>query len=204
MSKFEALHLDEDLIKRLPLPLAQICRRALNAKSGLGRHQAAFYCWEIALKLLASAAIVEYAELKDDDPQLADGLAKLAGPALGHWWEFVRRLVPILADRDDPGFRSIRDLVFSRARDDLPRCCGLDAALRGVLEKQSGTRTTVRLSELFDRLVQYRNQEMGHGASGQKPNSLYEQMTAAFVAALGGLLDRLDRLAQRRLIFVAG
>jgi eukaryotic-like serine/threonine-protein kinase len=203
MSKYEALHLDEDLIKRLPLPLAQICRRALNAKSALERHQAAYYCWEISLKLLASAAIVEYAELKDNDPQLTERLRNLARPALGHWWEFTRRLVPILADRNDEGFRAIRELVFSRARDDMPRCCGLDSALRGVLENQSGSRSTVRLSELFDRLVQYRNQEMGHGASGQKPNSFYEQMTAALIAALGELLDRLDVLAKRKLIFVA-
>ncbi|HLW64333.1 MAG TPA: protein kinase [Gemmataceae bacterium] len=203
MPKYEALHLDEDLIKRLPLPLAQICRRALNAKSALERHQAAYYCWEIALKLLASAAIVEYAELNDNDPQLIERLRNLARPALGHWWEFVRRLVPILAERNDEGFRAIRDLIFTRAREDLPRCCGLDAALRGVLENQSGSRSTVRPSELFDRLVQYRNQEMGHGASGQKPNSFYEQMTAAFIAALGELLDRLDVLAKRKLIFVA-
>ena len=31
-------------------------------------------------------------------------LKNLARPAVGHWWEFVRRLVPVLADRGDAGF----------------------------------------------------------------------------------------------------
>ena len=45
----------------------------------------------------------------------------------------------------------------------------LDAVLLDVLEGRPGARTTVRLSELFDRLVTYRNREFGHGAAGQKP-----------------------------------
>src|ERR1700682_1579143 len=77
MSKLEALHVDEDLLRRFPLPLAQVCRRAQNAKNHLERHQAAYYCWEIALKLLAATAVVEYAELTDSDAQLADRLRNL-------------------------------------------------------------------------------------------------------------------------------
>ena len=49
------LHVDEDLLRRLPLPLAQLYRRAHNAKSPQDRHQSAFYLWEAALKLLAPA-----------------------------------------------------------------------------------------------------------------------------------------------------
>src|SRR5579864_1425569 len=159
MPKYEALHLDEDLIKRLPLPLAQICRRALNAKSALERHQAAYYCWEIALKLLASAAIVEYAELNDNDPQLIERLENLARPALGHWWEFVRRLVPVLAERGDPRFVPVRELLLGKIRDDLPHAAGLDGVLVGVLDKRDAaeSRAVVRPTELFDRLVRYRN-----------------------------------------------
>ena len=56
-------------------------------------------------------------------------LKNLARPAVGHWWEFVRRLVPVLADSGDEGFSRVRDLVLGRARDDLPRAAGLDAAL---------------------------------------------------------------------------
>ena len=53
---------DEDLIRRLPLPLAKLYRRAHNAKTPLDRHQAAYYLWEASLKLLGSVAIIAYAE----------------------------------------------------------------------------------------------------------------------------------------------
>ena len=112
---------DEELLRRLPLPLAQLFRRALNAKAPLERHLTAFYLWEAALKLLAAGAVVEYAGHPDSDPDLAKRLRSLARPALGHWWEFVRLLVPLLSERGDEGFRRVRELVLGRSRDDLPR-----------------------------------------------------------------------------------
>ena len=47
---------DEALAQRLSLPLAQLYRRAHNAKTARDRHLTAFYLWHAALKLLASAA----------------------------------------------------------------------------------------------------------------------------------------------------
>src|SRR5262245_53062934 len=63
---------DEDLIRRLPLPLAQLYRRAHNAKTPLERHLTAFYLWEASLKLLGAVALVEYAAQPTDDPHLAE------------------------------------------------------------------------------------------------------------------------------------
>jgi WD40 repeat protein/serine/threonine protein kinase len=194
---------DEQLVLRLPLPLAQLYRRAHNAKTPLERHHAAFYLWESALKLLASVAVIEYADLGDRDPGLVDMLKNLARPSLGHWWEFVRRLVPPLADAGCAGFQGVRDLVLGRARDDLPRAAGLDASLLEALEGKSGARSTVRLTELFDRLVQYRNREIGHGAAGQRPADFYERTSRVLLAAAGEVLGRLDVLAGRRLVHVA-
>ena len=111
---------DEDLIRRLPLPLAKLYRRAHNAKTALERHNAAYCLWEASLKLLGATAIVAYAECGEPAPELAQRLQNLARPTLGHWWEFVRLLVPVLADSGDEGFRAIRDLVLGRQRDDLP------------------------------------------------------------------------------------
>src|SRR5438552_2505797 len=85
---------DEDLVRRLPLPLAQLYRRAHNARAPLERHQAAFYLWEAAVKLLGATAVIAYAERGVPDPDCAERLKNLARPALGHWWEFVRCLVP--------------------------------------------------------------------------------------------------------------
>ena len=95
---------DDDLARRLPLPLAQLYRRAHNAKTDLDRHNAAYCLWEAALKLLGSAAIVAYAERGEPAPELRERLENLARPALGHWWEFVRLLLPPLADAGDAGF----------------------------------------------------------------------------------------------------
>ncbi len=99
---------DDDLA-RLPLPLAQLYRRAHNARNDLDRHNAAYCLWEAAPKLLGSAAIVAYAERGEPSPELRERLQNLARPALGHWWEFVRLLVPSLAEEGDEGFRDARE-----------------------------------------------------------------------------------------------
>src|SRR5690349_1069171 len=93
----DSLLIAEDLLRRLPLPLAPLYVRAQNAKSPLDRHLTAFLLWEAALKLLGSTAIVAYAERGTSDPRLTECLAHLARPALGHWWGFVRELTPVLA-----------------------------------------------------------------------------------------------------------
>jgi hypothetical protein len=124
---------DEDLVRLLPLPLAQLYRRAHNAQTPLDRHLTAFYLWEASLKLLGCGAVVAYADGPEHDPQLAERLQNLARPSLGHWWEFVRRLLPILAGAGAAGFAPLRHMVLGKTRDDLPRAAGLDAALREAL-----------------------------------------------------------------------
>ncbi len=191
---------DDDLVRRLPLPLAQLYRRAHNAKTPLERHLTAYFLWEAALKLLGSVAIVAYADQGQHDPEITERLRNLARPSLGHWREFVRLLLPKLA-AGDAGFRQAADLL-GRTRDDLPRAAGLDATLRDALDGQSGARSTVRLDELFDRLVRYRNRELGHGAAGQASEEVYERVGAHLLVGLAELLGRLDVLAGRRLLFV--
>jgi WD40 repeat protein/serine/threonine protein kinase len=192
---------DEDLVRRLPLPLAQLYRRAHNAKTALERHLTAFYLWEAGLKLLASVAVVEYAERPEHDPKVAERLQNLARPSLGHWWEFVRLLLPVLADSGDSELGKLRDQVLGRARGDLPRAAQLDVALRSALDDAGGSRGTVRLSDLFDRLVRYRNRELGHGASGRRSDDFYEHLGDALLAGVAELLGRIDVLAGRRLLF---
>ncbi len=194
---------DDALSRRLPLPLAQLYRRADNAKTALERHLTAFYLWEAGLKLLASVAIVEYAELPAPDPQLGERLQNLARPSLGHWWEFVRLLVPALADAGDERFAKVRGLLLGPARDDLPRAAGLDACLREALDGTAGARATVRLGELFERLVRVRNRELGHGAAGQRPTAFYEKLGAALLAGAAEVYGKLDVLAGRRLLYLA-
>src|SRR5262249_32127623 len=112
------------------------------------------------------------------------------------------RLTPVLADGGDPAFGAVRDLVLGRSRDDLPHAAGLDALLIEDLEGRSAARNTVRVSELFDRLVRYRNREVGHGAAGQRPASFYDRLGRALLFGLPDVLARLDVLAGRQLIYV--
>jgi WD40 repeat protein/serine/threonine protein kinase len=201
----ETINVDESLVQRLPLPLAKLVRRAQNAKTPLDRHQAAYYLWEASLKLLASVAVVEYSELGDHGPKLVEMLKNLARPMVGHWWEFVRRLLPPLADSGDEGFTRVRELVLGHTRDDLPRVAGLDAAIVGHLKQVKATaRATVQLTELFHRLVEYRNKEAaGHGALGMRAHTdFYDRMARALFGGVTQLLEKLDVLAGRRLIYV--
>ena len=198
----ETIRVDESLVQRLPTPLAKLVRRARNAKTPLDRHQAAYYVWEASLKLLGSIAVVEYAALRDHDLKLVEMLENLARPSVGHWWEFVRRLVPVLADSGDPAFLSARDLILGPTRDDLPRAAGLDVALVEHQKGKASARATVRLTELFERLVWYRNNELGHGAAGQRPGRFYDRMARALLGGVVEVLGDLDVLAGRRLIYV--
>ncbi|MHC5541971.1 L-rhamnose isomerase [Singulisphaera rosea] len=125
---------NEDLARSLPLPLGKLYRRAFNAKAPTERHNAACYLWEAALKLLGSVAVMAYADLPDHDAELIESLKKLARPSLGDWWALTRRLIPILADSGDPGFRRIRiELLDRKPRSDLPLVVELDRALGEAL-----------------------------------------------------------------------
>jgi hypothetical protein len=133
---FAAVLFDAGLAQRLPLPLAQLYRRAHNAKTAAERHLTAFALWEAALKLLATGLVVEYAPHGQHDPKLAEALQRLARPSLGDWLQIVRRLLPILAEGGDPGFRGLRDLLLGKVRADLPRAKeNSTGAAGGLLEK---------------------------------------------------------------------
>jgi serine/threonine protein kinase len=193
---------DEELIRRLPLPLAQLYRRAHDAKTPLERHMMAYYLWQASLELLGSVAIVAYAERSEHDPALAERLISLARPAVGNWWEYVRLLIPTLADAGEESFRGIRDLVLGSSRSNLPRAAALDTALRECLGGPAGAHSVVRVSELFERLVRYRNRFIGHGVVGAQAPDFYERMGEAILAGVGDLLGSLDVLAGRRLDYV--
>jgi hypothetical protein len=193
---------DEDLVRELPLPLAQLYRRAHNASAPLERHQATYYCWEAGLKLLASAALLEYAGRGGGDPAVTARLGNLARPSLGHWWEFVHQLVPHLAEPPGGPFAQVKEGLLGRTQS-LPTSAALLAALRGALKQEvrRDKRWTVR--ELFDTLIQYRNVEVGHGSLGMRAEEFYGRMADALLAALPELFRRLDVLAGGRLVYVS-
>jgi WD40 repeat protein/serine/threonine protein kinase len=189
---------DEDLIRRLPLPLAQLYRHVSNARNPLDRHQGALFLWEVLLKLLGATAIVEYAEHGAHDPAVLERLKCLARPSLGHWREFVRLLVPLVAEGDED-FSRLHAFLDGKVRDDFPRLAGLDVALRQKLGGKGEARSTVKPGELLDRIVTYRN-SIAHG--GLQKEQRLDQMAGALFAGAAELFGRVDVLAGRRLVYV--
>jgi hypothetical protein len=204
------LRSDKDLPRGLPLPLAQLYRQAQNAGSALERHQAAWFLWEAALKLLSYTAVVEYAQRSDRDPSLAERVQSLAPPSRGSWWEsslghcldLVRLLVPVLACDGDAGFQQVRELLLGRGRKDLPRAAGVERVLREAFHGEAvEPRAEIRLSELFDRLITYRNHALAPGVSG-RTEDFFERIGRVLREAFTEVFADLDVLAGRRLVFV--
>ena len=104
---------------------------------------------------------------------------------------------PRIASEGDAGFSAVNELIFGKRRDDFPRAAGLDAALRQEAGEKGGPRSRTRLSELFDRLINHRNREIGHGSVGQKSAEFYGRMGRSILAASSEVLRRLDVLAGR-------
>ena len=177
-------------------------RRAVNAKSSRDAHDFAFYLWEAAIKLLAIAAIAQYRSDGASDVKIDERLKNLARPSLGHWWELARLLLPILAERHE-SYRTLNDVLFGRARSDLPRCAGLEAALNSALGRAGNGRSTVQVSELFDRLIEYRNKSTGHGAPAARTIEHFRPLTDALLLAAAELFERLDVLSGRRLVVIS-
>ncbi len=190
------------LLARLPLPLAQLHRRAQNAKNVWERHQAAYYLWEAALRLLASVALVEWAEQPAAAPDLERDFQCLARPSLGDLWRLVKHLAPRLIESGHERFRPVSDLVVDRSIADLLDAAELDSRLAGVVGSPQGPRQSVRLTRLFDRMVQYRNEAIGHAAAGLRSEDHYESIGKSLLAGVGQILARYDFLAGWRLVYV--
>src|SRR5437660_1608975 len=193
------LSADKALLDRLPLPLAQLYRRAHNAKSIRDAHDCAVYFWEAALKLLASTAIVTASADGPPEPIVAERLRSLARPSLGHWREFIRLLVPRLTHH--LGFQALAEMLQG-PRSEYKNCLALDSALRASLGQTGSLRQTLYIGELFDRIVEYRNRNMAHAAPAARAAAGFRHLGDLLLSAAAELFDRFDVLAGQRLIAV--
>jgi hypothetical protein len=193
---------DEDLLRRLPLPLARLYRKATNAETPLDLYLSAHYLWEAGLKMLAAIVLIEYARRGLCNPQAAAEMTTLARPSLGHWWRYVKVLLPPLTADGGP-FASTHDL-FTRPQPGLPNAARLDALLKSGSEPgpTGNIPATVRLDQLFDRLVECRNREIGHGAVGQRHPRHYERLGTVLLAGVAECFARVTLLTGARTVFV--
>jgi serine/threonine protein kinase len=189
-----------DLLRRLPLPLAQLYRRAHSAKTPRDRHLEALYLWDAALRLFGSVVLIHYANLPRQDRQVQERLGVLARPVAGLWWWTVRTLVPLLAEQGDPSFVHARELLFGSAPANLS-VAALQAALRES-DRGRDEGPSARLDHLFTELIAYRNQELGHGVHWRRPPETYARVGDLLLRAATEVFDRLDVLVGRRLVYL--
>jgi tetratricopeptide (TPR) repeat protein len=207
----------DDLCRRLPLPLAQQLHDALNAGPyPEQQHSKAFYLWEAALRLAGCVALVDYLARGGPNLKLDGDLREhLKRPALGHWWGFLRGLLPVLAGAGDVGYQKLRDFILGppchspgaaklhaaltqvlQAKDD-------DEALRTALQEPSrGRGESVKVGSLFDLLVQYRNEVVGHSNFAGRPQWFHQLMAPLMLDGVAEVLSKWDVLVGRRLVYV--
>ena len=173
-----ALEFDRRYLMHLPLPLAQLYRRAYNAKDARGRHDNAFYSFEALIKLAACPLVVAYLdEVRRSGVHveaLDRVLLRLALPSLGQWLNILRELARRFASLTDAASHPLGHVWtrLTRPHQDQP---GMLALYRRIKNGPDGTPSTdpsCSLLQLLDALVQYRNGVFGHGAA--RFESFYE------------------------------
>ncbi|MBP9890338.1 MAG: protein kinase [Planctomycetes bacterium] len=193
---FDTVRLSAD-IARLPLPLAQTLRRALNAKSPQEAHTAAYYFFECALKLSASAQIGVYVALGCESAQLNELIENITRASTGHWLAILREVSAYLAKRPDKSLVPLAD-VSERLTKKEPRPAArafLDFVVK-LTEKPDG-RKSLSCLDVFDNIVSYRNQELGHGA--QRTRDFYAEAAPLIVDAAVEAVNALRPLGELQL-----
>jgi eukaryotic-like serine/threonine-protein kinase len=186
----------------LPMPVAQLVRRALKAEPGLDRHNAAFYLGEVSLKLAASMRVGRWLDVAQPGSALAKKLEALVLPSLGTWCGILRDVGAALQQnattRDGPVGRAHagleRRLEGREALAELAR----EAEREGVVSKEMASQAgRGNVLAFFDLLVRYRNKVIGHGA--QRSARFYERMGGLLLDALAAVLAEPALFADLRL-----
>ena len=169
-------------ISHLPLPLAQTLRRAINAKSPQEQHNGAYYFFESALKLGASAQCGVYLSVDCPDAAANKLLDALTRPSVGQWLQLLRELSRVLGTRKDMAL-----LPLAGMHERLTNKQAMPAAqafLKFAAQSTGGqeNRQQLRVLDVFDGIVAYRNQELGHGA--QRERAFYSEAAPLLVDAV--------------------
>ena len=181
------------LLDALPLPLAQLVRRALDGKSAVERHNCAYYLGEATLKLAAAVRIRLYLE-RALEPQgrVARRLVCLKLPSLGQWCELLRSTNDELGAIPDaeqlPLARCTRTLVRRPAAWDAVVRLG-DAVVDAQVLNRDVARRGVSGGAMgfFELLTAYRNEVIGHGA--QRPDSYCNTFASLLLDAMLDVLS---------------
>ena len=183
----------QDLFQKLPLPLAQVLKRALNGKSAVERHHCTYYLAEASLKLAAAVRIglwLSRGEVVGSN--YAEKLKALAFPSTGHWLSFLREMNQALAALPDaalfPLARDASELGRKRPEWDGVRTFSEKVAHYGVVSPQVAAEARLGgVIGFFSLVVAYRNDVLGHAS--QRSNAFYDEMGPVLLASLCEVLS---------------
>jgi serine/threonine protein kinase len=186
----------DEWIGELPLPLAQLYRRALNAKTALDRHHNAYYLAEATLKLAACLRIgIGLSHGIEPGSPLAQSLEALCLPSIGHWVGFLRETSEYLRRRPDAALLPLADASDKLSQNQAlpPVRAFAERISRAAGEEQppltpEQVRDPLRQGALgfFTIVAAYRNQVFGHGA--QRPTGYYEEVGPLLLDAVLAVL----------------
>ncbi|MEM6259530.1 MAG: serine/threonine-protein kinase [Planctomycetota bacterium] len=170
-----------DYLLRLPLPLAQLYSRAHNAKDTRTRHDNCFYIFESLIKLSTCPLIGSYLDDlkrgKDHNEHADRALSHLALPSLGQWVGMLRELARHYGESDTTRGHPLRpvwrQLTRKHTVGDSPGIVGLYRRIKHGPDGKLSADTKCTLLDLFDRLVRYRNDVVGHG--GPRFDNFFEK-----------------------------
>lgn len=193
---FDTVRLSAD-IARLPLPLAQTLRRALNAKSPQEAHTAAYYFFECALKLSASAQIGVYVALGCQDAQLNELIENITRASTGHWLAILREVSSHLSKRADKSLVPLADVSERLTRKEPRPAARAFLDFVGKITEKPDGRKSLSCLDVFDIIVNYRNQELGHGA--QRTRDFYAEAAPLIIDAAVEAVNALRPLGELQL-----
>lgn len=186
----------------LPLPLAQLLRRALNSKSPHERHNCAFYLGEAAIKLQAAGRIGAWIGAGEAlDPGSIEALEALARPSLGHWIRLSLLAEEALARLERPCLFQApsRRAALSEAGLLAVQALLEEIEAAQVLENEAISQARRRgMSGFFELLLQYRNRVLAHG--GERPPPFYERFGPLLLEAVAQVVSTSDLLDGARLV----
>jgi len=178
---------DRGVLDRQPLPIARGVLRYRNAGEIRGRHDTAYYLFEIYLKYAAAMAMSSYLAADARDHRVNAVLKGLVRPSLGEWMRFLRECAGFLACREtpDPYIRAVAELLDTR-QSRWTHVLDLYNALRAERTEKPSERTSVSAAMLLDEVVSYRNRIFGHGAlvGEEQYRSFGDRFAAAFLELL--------------------
>ena len=191
-----------DLLSKLPLPLARVYLRALNARSPADRHMNAYYLMEAYIKTAVAVWGQSYVKGAAGDPRVDESLAALGMPSTGQWVGLLRELVGFFGRQEGPSAHPLKPLsaTFSERAPDWVKSMALARAISEKDGVKLGFGAKMSPCDLFDILPAYRNKNLGHGAVALE--SVQERFGALLLEAAEELLDRADPMAGHEMVYV--